>query len=315
MIDVPRLLDELGIQARRRGHDYWSRCPLPTHKDGEPSWHITDRPGAADHGSWHCFGCREGGGPIDLVMGRIGTSFPSARSWLVEHGIVSDELPSVDVELVLVDRLPRHAFELPRAVRQVPLAEWPSAAKRYARARGITAVQARRYALGHAPDGRLAGRIVFPFLGEDGRPESYSARTYTGHELRYLTPHRDEGASLDAVFGAHRWPPRGSRAVVIVGEGAINALACERVAPAGTCIAALSGSSPSAGQIERLASFEHILVATDPDNAGEWAAGVIEVLSRWRRVARVEIDKGEDAQSMSAPILADRIDEALGELW
>lgn len=315
IVDVPRMLVELGIDADRRGHDFWASCPIPGHVDGAPSWHITDRQGANDHGSWHCFGCGSGGGPVALVMERIGISFGSARDWLRDHACLVDEMASGDVELVLVDRRPKPPFVMPSTVRQAPLIEWPDPARRYASRRGITATMVRRCALGYAVEGRLAGRIVFPFLGEDGRPESYSGRTYTGHELRYLTPHRNEGASPDAVFGAHLWPAKEEREVVVVGEGAINALACWRAVEFKMSFGALSGSQPSPGQIGRLASFPRVLIATDPDGAGEHAAETIDVLRRWTRVERVEIDRGQDAQSMPLALLGSRILEALEATW
>ena len=102
MIDVPRLLEALGIEARRRGHDLWAPCPFPDHKDKEPSWHITNNEGSPDHGLHHCFGCKQGGSAVDLVMAVIGTSYPSARAWLVDRGIDTEDMPAVSVELELM---------------------------------------------------------------------------------------------------------------------------------------------------------------------------------------------------------------------
>ena len=287
MIDVAKLLKELGIDARRKGDEWWAPCPLPGHSEKIASWSISN-----EFGGHHCFGCGRQGGATMLVADVIGITYSSAHTWMRERGVVLEDLPVMDVAFVAAPVVGR-AFVLPREVVQLPLDRWVTPARRYVASRGITAEQVARWRLGYVVDGWLAGRIVFPFADECGVVGSWSARTFTGG-IKYLTPPEASAFDPAALFGPAYWT--GRRDVLVVTEGAIDALACERAgAPA---IAALSGSALSPGQIARLATFGAIIVATDPDDAGERAAEALMALGRWCDVRRAKIPKGKDAASM-----------------
>jgi DNA primase len=49
-------------ELRRKGATYAGSCPLPTHEDSTPSFHVYP-----DTRSWYCFGCRKGGDVIDFA--------------------------------------------------------------------------------------------------------------------------------------------------------------------------------------------------------------------------------------------------------
>jgi hypothetical protein len=55
-VDVEKLLARLGIEARRRGREWFAKCPNSAHEDRSPSWRIRDEPGATKHGYHKCFG-------------------------------------------------------------------------------------------------------------------------------------------------------------------------------------------------------------------------------------------------------------------
>jgi DNA primase len=300
VISIPKLLASLGIDARQRGGEWSASCPLPDHDDRSPSWSIHE--GGEIHGSWYCFGCDRGGGPVELVAEVIDITEGSAREWVDERCTVEDEAPPRRVEVIA------HlsgTFRLPDGVVRAPLAKWVTPARRYVQSRGITDEQIERWGIGYAVDGRLGGRVVFPIADERGILRSYTARTFIDSDLRYLTPKTGEGANADAIFGAQHWRLR--RNVVAVTEGAIDALACERAGV--ECVAALGGSRRSPDQFLALSGFKRVLVATDSDDAGERiAAELTAALSRWGEVRRVRIPSGEDAASMSR----DALEAALG---
>jgi DNA primase catalytic core len=78
-IAVERLVAGAGIALKRAGQDLLGRCPF--HADAEASLVVT--PGK---NLWHCFGCQQGGGPIDWVMRQRGVSFRHAVELLREGG-------------------------------------------------------------------------------------------------------------------------------------------------------------------------------------------------------------------------------------
>lgn len=292
MISIPKLLAALGIDARHRGNEWSAACPLPDHDDRSPSWSIHDGGGGA-HGSWYCFGCGEGGGPVELAAAIIGITDGSAREWVAERCTATDEAPQPRRVEVIAHL--SGTFRLPDGVVRRPLAKWVTPARRYVESRGITDGQIERWGIGYAVDGRLGGRVVFPIVDERGVLRSYTARTFTDSELRYLTPKQGEGANADAIFGAQCWNRR--RASVVVTEGAIDALACERTGA--ECVAALGGSRRSPDQFLALSGFKRVLVATDSDEAGtRIAAELVAALGRWSDVRRVAIPPGDDAASM-----------------
>lgn len=306
MTDGERLLERLGIPYDVRGDDLWGPCPNPDHQEREPSWHIK-----AVTGVHHCFGCHFSGGPAQLVMTAYGfAAWASAFDWLREQNLFVDQ-PSTGVVIEHIGRQLNGEFVLPVGEYIDDWARWPEVVRYYAVGRGIEEPQVARWRLLFAASGRLAGRVVFPFRDQAGRLKSYSARSFTGSDLRFLTPHADEGSDVEAMFGPEFWPARNDRKTVVVTEGAIDGMACERAgAPA---IAALSGSNLTGGHFAALGSFDEILIATDRDKAGERVAEQLMRLARWKRVGRVDIMPGYDCASIAfhdRNLLAELIEDA-----
>jgi hypothetical protein len=265
---------------------------------------MVDKPGAKRHGSHHCHGCEFGGGPLDLVQQVLDfATISAARKWLADNGLVIDsKLPS-SLEVVSTAIRAVKRFCLPRGSVIAPLSEWVSPARRYAERRGITAEQVCLWQLGYAASGRLKGRIVFPFRGADGQLSSYSARSFGSASKRYLTPDEAEGSDPSALFGPSRWPARRKKLVLV--EGAIDALACERAGA--EAVAALSGSHLTERQLLQLSTFEELVVAVDPDHAGERVWQALRPLARWSRVKRARIPIGYDAAALPRQQLAELI--------
>lgn len=303
MIDVPRLLQVLKIDAERRGQELWARCPHPGHEEKDSSWKIVDDPGGKWHGLSKCFGCGESGGPARLVASIKGVSCSTAQWWIEQKGLDGDR-PVVLRVRVEVEQDDTRSFVLPPTVRGVgALAVWPRPFRRFADRRGLTDEQVARWGIGYAASGKLAYRVVFPIFDDSGRLLSYSARDITGEaRAKYLTASRREGADPDAVFGAKHWPAPGWRQTVYVTEGVLNALAVERVVDgeaAGEGLGALDGSDLRPGQVIALSTFRRVVVLSDPDLAGDKLASAIATLGRWRELVRVGLPEGEDANSLS----------------
>lgn len=303
-VDVPGLLQALGIAGvERRQKELWAPCPF--HEEADASFHVRDQEGHLKHGFYRCFGCKVGGTAVSLVRRLLNfETGEEAYRWLRQHGLVGEALLPPSVTVTVVDHRPskRNQFRMPSGVVVTELELWPSTARRYAEARGITPDQVERWGLGWAIEGRLGGRVVFPVFDRSGKLASYAARTFAGSPIRYLTPDRKENPDQGALFGEHQWPR--ARGLVVAAEGAINALAIERVAVAAlepeTSVLAFLGSEPHPSQVARLAQSPRVIIASDPDRAGNdlWRK-LRGSLARWTRVSRVEFPEKHDAADLT----------------
>lgn len=321
-VDVPKLLEALGIKARRRGSEWWAPCPFHTEK--KPSWSIADVPGVQVNGSFYCWGCGKAGGPVDLASHVIGNSRGGAVRWMREKGIMTDDAPKpLGITMKVGGRTLRSKFKVPLGLRDGPVEKWVTPARRYVlEERKITAWQIEHWGVLYATDGELGGRIVFPVVDAKDELVNYHARTYIGQEPKYLYPGLHDGADFDVMFGSAYWPEASSRktATVAVCEGAIDALACERAGV--RYIAAFGGAAAwvkvgkekkvlRSSYVMALASFGHVLLVTDNDDSGDGLAEEVQkTLARWCDVRRVKMPEDEDAASLSQDELTRRLVEA-----
>jgi DNA primase len=297
-LDVPSLLDALNVNVQRHvGEVYWAPCPLPDHPEHTPSWFMRERPGDRFHGAWHCYGCKASGWPVQLVQLMLGLKTQKeAAVWLKTMPEIESPIP-MRIEVVPVPRV--QALRVPR---EVEFEEWPARFADYLAGRGVTESQRDGWGLGYVPkdsESELADRVWLPAHDMGGRLLSYTARAIKPVRRRYREPFRSEGASDAAIFGEVRWPSV-SKDVAIVAEGAFNVLALERVLPRPVALAALMGSSLDSLQVLKLSGFKRLLLATDPDKAGEKAAAALRAaLARYCQIEQLPIPRGQDCDSMN----------------
>lgn len=311
-VDVPRMLDALGIQYREHGDELWAPCPHPSHKETRPSWSIADNPMGAGHGLHYCFGCQFTGNAIDLVMACLGdVSFSHACQWITDKGLWLNGAVPLDVSVEVTNAAARSKLKVPGGLRGGPLEDWVTPARRYAEERGLTNEQVMRWRIMYATDGAMAGRILFPLRDENGIWRSWHARTYSKQDKRYKNASNDDGYDPGAVFGMEHWPVRKARknCSLVLTEGTLDALACERVITVDNCfICAIGGSEPHARQLLKLAGWASIICATDGDDAGDALAETLrQKLGAQSEVLRAPMPDGADAAGMDE-------DELLGVL-
>lgn len=80
-LPIEQVAERVGLHVER----HKSLCPF--HDDHRPSLTFHAR-----SNTFRCFSCGARGGPIDLVMRRLGMSFPEACRWL-DGGVRIDPLP------------------------------------------------------------------------------------------------------------------------------------------------------------------------------------------------------------------------------
>lgn len=287
------VLSALGLEvAARRGGRAWMLCPY--HEDHSPTSFFVRLKGERA-GQNHCFSCKTGGGLLDLVMHVRGCDRATAIAFVKLAGRTF-EPPRRHARVVARPaKLGRVRFRMPQEVIQEPLNEWVTLARRYAEARGITQEEVDTFALGYAVDGRLAGRIVIPWLGAGGIVGGYSARTFCDEEPKYQTPPMSDNPDLSLMVGEHLWPPPSRRDLVVVTEGALNGFAVRRVFP-DVPFGALGGSEIDPLKVVKLATFKRVVALTDPDEAGSKAsASLANALGRYAVLERVRLPRKKDA--------------------
>lgn len=294
LINVPSLLNRLGIQSKQRGREHWACCPL--HEERTPSWQIRDDDRDPDkHGRWRCLGkCHTGGGPVSLVMHLLGIDAKEAWEWIKSES-VHERIP---IGLQFDDDAPDlsrfvFGFRLPNGVQFGPVFEWPKPASNYLEQRGITAEQVDKWGIGYAVDGRLSKRLVFPWRDSFGKLLGYTARAYIPNEKRYLQPKEDERPVRGVVYGEEHWPPPGpARDVLVVIEGEIDGLAIETAT--GLPFGAACGSQFLPAHAAKISTFKRVVIVGDPDAAGDsFRDAIIGALARHSQVYPVEMPVDE----------------------
>lgn len=297
-VDVPGVLARLGIRATRRRREHWACCPF--HVERTPSWSIRDDPSRPHrHGLWKCLGAcpdgRNSGSVVSLVLRLLGLKTREEAWRWIKTGSAE---PRVRMSVEVDESSPARGLRLPEGVSVGPVSSWVGPARDYLASRGVPSEQAERWGLGWAMTGRLRGRIVIPIRDSSGELVGYTARLFVGAGRKFLEAEESEGADKSAVFGEQLWPAEDERDVVVATEAAFDALAVER--ETGLPFGALYGSEILPGHLARLRGFRRVVVASDPDDAGEkyWRA-MRSAFSRWAHVTRAVIPEGSDAAELA----------------
>lgn len=303
-VDILAVLKRLGVDVRRStGREVWACCPM--HGERTPSFRIRNEPDSEKHGFYQCFGSCEGfrrsGSVFKLVQLLLELeSRTEARAWMNGEDLeLHREQPSRIVIECKDPKVRKRGVDHPIGVIVAPVCRWPQMAREYLDKRGIPVEQAERWGLGYGKLGKYANRIFFPAYDSQGRLLNFTTRTYVDAPQKFKEPSEGSGAEKSAVFGEKFWPCRDKRKVVVVLESAINVLASEREVLEFSH-GAIFGSEVLPGHLLRLSTFDTILVASDPDEAGEKYFRAIRTgLARSKQVNRVLIPDGTDAASLA----------------
>lgn len=296
MIEPENLLARLGIAYQARGRKLVAPCPNPNHPDKHPSWAAwPDDLGRFRH---RCLSCGFGGGPAALVMAVLQCDRRAAHDFL-DSTETAGPPPPPGIRVEVRERTSSPVVEVPDEVWVEPFDTWPTPARRYLEKRRLTERERARWGLGYAVDGKLCGRVWIPVRGRTGELVSWTARAFDGDDQKYDS---SKVAARSALLGEHLWDEGsafGRQFTCVVVEGPFDAIAVD--ASCDVCVAALRGSATGAqtidpGQAAKLARFPTVIVATDPDDAGNHAADLLRGLGRWTKLYRPTLDGRDCAQ-------------------
>lgn len=296
MIDPATLLERLGIEWRPRGRMLVATCPHPDHDDHRPSWAAwEDDAGRFRH---RCLSCGFGGGPAALVMAVLKVDRRQAHDFL-EGTEQAGPPPPLHLRVEVRHRWPPGPVQVPEEVwLGEPLHEWPAPAQEYLRKRSVDDLHVERWGLGYAVDGHLAARIWIPVRDRHGVLVAWTARSFAGGEPKYDS---STEAAPHVLLGEHLPPWSLSRTIVVV-EGPFDAFAVDMLTGGDWAVGALRGSAAGKaidpGHARKLAAFDEVVIATDPDKAGKRAAALVSGIGRWTRCRMAKLRSGEDCAKL-----------------
>lgn len=292
------------IRLSKKGKDLWGLCPF--HGDSAPSLKVDQ-----GRGTWHCFGCGEGGSVFNFVMRDQNMSFPEAVRELAAHYGVDLPRPEQGPE----ER--RRQEEKDRLLRVLELAGkffsqqlgLSATAKEYLLTnRALDAKTVEAFGLGFAPEqweglrrhmaaqkvpedlavsaglivrreqgpgayDRFRGRVMFPIKDGAGRVVSFGGRVLGQGEPKYLNgPESPVFSKSRNLYNLHEARPAMRRTGrALVVEGYFDVITLAAHGFAET-VAPL-GTALTAEQVRILKSqAQDIVLIFDGDAAGQRAA-------------------------------------------
>lgn len=275
IIDVPLVLDALGIEYSEHGSELNALCPghikMTGRRDNSPSWWINQ-----DSGQHICFSCGYKGNLVMLVAEVMGfykqswggpvLDLDTARTWLANI----QEVP-MEKLLEMIQNLPSHIQPAPKPLEmsEARLAVFVQPPESALSKRNITAESASTYGV----------------LWDD-KKNNWVLPLREPH-LNRLLGWQEKGTIERTFFNRPTGLPKSKTLFGIENQNDTLAIVvespldCLRVYSAGiTGAVAICGSSPSEEQVKLLRYSQKIVAAFDNDKAGHKAS---KELLEWSR--------------------------------
>ncbi len=295
------IVDVVGRHVRLKKAGRSSKGLCPFHHEKTPSFVVTP-----ERGTWHCFGCGEGGNAFTFLMRQENLTFPEAvRSLAAELGI---EIPESDggergvLEGVLRANALAHEY-----YQRCLAGEEGGGARDYLAKRGLDAAEASRLGIGFAPErwegvvellrraevpGEVAeraglararsgggyydllrGRVVFPIQDARGRVIAFGGRAMAaGQDPKYLnTPESPVFRKREAFYGLPQaLEPMRRRDRAIVVEGYFDQIALVK-AELGEALASCGTALTEEHAKSLSRRTRNVVLLFDGDEAGQRA--------------------------------------------
>jgi DNA primase len=314
------------VKLTRAGKSVRGLCPF--HKEKTPSFHVSP-----ERGTWHCFGCGEGGDGFSFIEKIEGVDFKGALKILAEKAGVTIEY-SGGGHQEDASKKDRMRALLSRA------SEWyagnlsGSPAEAYAIQRGLTSETIAAWRLGYAPDGwrtllealsaegfsvpellaaglvkeadgkpgtyydRFRNRLMFPIRDAAGRTVGFTGRALAADDLaKYLnSPETELYHKSEVLFGmdAAKDAIRTRKFTMLV-EGQIDVLHAHQAGFKNAV--ALSGTALTDRHLGLMKRYsENLMLVLDADPAGlkATARSAELALRQGLRVKAARLPKGKD---------------------
>ncbi len=320
------------VKLRRAGRSLVGLCPF--HKEKTGSFHVS-----SERGTWHCFGCGEGGDGFSFIEKIEGVDFKGALKILAEKaGVVieysggksKEEASKIDRMRALVSRASEwYAGKLPG-----------SPAEAYAKKRGLTDETIAAWRLGYAPEAwrallealsaegfsiqellaaglikeadgkpgtyydRFRNRLMFPIADATGRVVAFTGRALAEDDMaKYLnSPETELYHKSEILFGMDRAKEAiRVRKFTMLVEGQMDVIHAHQAGFQNAI--ALSGTALTDRHVGLMKRYsENVMLVLDADPAGLKATARSAALALYAglRVKAAGLPKGKDpADSIS----------------
>jgi DNA primase len=325
------ILDVVGgiVKLKKAGRSHVGLCPF--HKEKTPSFHVS-----IDRGTFHCFGCGEGGDMFTFIEKTEGVDFKGALKILAERAGVPLEYSGLASQNKSKQDRMREAITAAAQFYVGQLSK-DSAPYQYARSRGLNPDTIQIWALGYAPEAwrgllehmtaigfsvdemnivglikeadgkqgtyydRFRNRLIFPIRDGAGRVVAFTGRALAADEqAKYLnSPETDLYHKSEILFGLDKAKDAiRQRGFVILVEGQMDLLHAHQAGFTNTI--ALSGTAfteQHAALIKRYA--ENLMLVLDGDSAG---------LTATAKAAQLALQQGLKVKATHLPIGKDPAD-------
>lgn len=314
------------VKLTRAGRSMVGLCPF--HKEKTGSFHVSP-----ERGTWHCFGCGEGGDGFSFIEKIEGVDFKGALKLLAEKAGVTIEYsgggPREDTS-----RKDRLREVMARAAHWYAKNLTDSPAFAYAKQRGLSEDSITGWGLGFAPDAwrgllealsaegftieellaaglikeaegkpgtyydRFRNRLMFPIRDTAGRVVAFTGRALASDDLaKYLnSPETELYHKSDILFGMDRAKDaiRTRRFAMLV-EGQMDLIHAHQAGFENAI--ALSGTALTEKHLALMKRYsENLMLVLDADPAGlkATARSAMLALKNGLRIKAARLPKGKD---------------------
>lgn len=314
------------VKLKRAGRSMVGLCPF--HKEKTGSFHVS-----TERGSWHCFGCGEGGDGFSFIEKIEGVDFKGALKLLAEKaGVVieysnggtrEDASKKGRLHEVMsrasvwyagnLEGSPAHAYAESRGLSKETIKEWglgfaPEAWRALLEAltaEGFTIDELLAAGLVKEADGkpgtyydRFRNRLMFPIRNASDRVVAFTGRALSADDLaKYLnSPETELYHKSEVLFGMDRAKDAiRVRKFTMLVEGQLDVLLSHQAGFQNAV--ALSGTALSDKHLSLMKRYsENLMLVLDADPAGlkATARSAALALTAGLRVKAARLPKGKD---------------------
>jgi len=286
-----KILTEVLGSYRRSNDEFLFHCPYCGHHKKKMSVNFSLN-------AFKCWVCDQRGKNIYRLVRKFG-NYKQRQQYLELIGRM--DLSEFDKILnEMNDVIERQVIDLPPEFVSLCNKHLPLGSKRaldYLRNRGIERNEILKWKIGYCEKGRYSGRVIIPSFNSDGDVNYFIARSYVGHNRRYLNP----PCGRDIIFNelSVDW----DEPLVLV-EGAFDAIV------AGENSIPILGSTlrPESLLFQAIAAHDTpVYLALDPDAEKKAKWIIMSMLQYDVEIHKVPIDDYEDIGSMSPETFRDKL--------
>ena len=314
------------VKLKRAGRSMVGLCPF--HKEKTGSFHVSP-----ERGTWHCFGCGEGGDGFSFIEKVEGVDFKGAMKILAEKAGVTIEYSGGTRQEDTSKKERLHAV-MQRASAWYAENLQGSSAYTYAESRGLSKETIKDWGLGFAPEAwralletltaegftieellaaglikeadgkrgtyydRFRNRLMFPIRDTSGRVVAFTGRALSSDDIaKYLnSPETELYHKSEVLFGMDRAKDAiRVRKFTMLVEGQLDVLLSHQAGFQNAV--ALSGTALSDKHLSLMKRYsENLMLVLDADPAGlkATARSAALALHAGLRVKAARLPKGKD---------------------